>query len=659
MKHGSDSAIVATGRQRLEASDCVIAVSLLALAALLRFNDLGDLGFYGDEETTAYAARAVAEGEAPHMPSGMPYQRALPYSWLAGLTARYLGTDEELAYRFPAAVAGSLTAPVLFLLALPLIGRRAAFFAALLLDLSEWHVLTSREARMYAPFLLFFTASGLFALRWSASGAKRHVLGALACAVAAMTFQPLAAFASLAFVVPLVVTATNAVSPGRAMMAALAVAAACLAYTQLVELPPYAAWKALHDVSRSGPTSTTPWWQPGGLSLSALEIAGAVVGLLVGLASGSLLARNGLPPRSWIIRLAVVLAAAATGAMVGMGQFYGAALFVLILLLVDGRTVPELVRRTWLLLVILAVLGTGALALHFTSSASVYGALRASVALPFPYLAYFADLFPGLIAMLIAIATVAAFRRGVLAEHRTARVFGLLTLLPIAAMGLVSQWGGIRYLLACYPFMLLTAAVALDSLGGLLAARIPRWRHEQITWLLGTSVIASGLLGGHGVPQALRAMNLTYGPVAAPLALGFDIYPDHQGAGRFVAARLRTDDLVVAEDSLEQRWYVGRVDYWLLNEIASAPFLYRNADGYLRDIYVNSAAATPEVLEELTAETARRIWVITSAETHGRLDYYLTDAQRRWLDVVQRQAPAYAGADGVTRVYCINCEQSP
>lgn len=640
-------------------ANIVIAVTLFVLAAILRLHDLGDLGFYGDEETTSYAARAVAEHESPHMPSGMPYQRALPYSLMAGLAARYFGTDAEFGYRLPAAIAGSLTVPVLFLLSLPLVGRRGALFAALLLCLSEWHILTSREARMYAPFLLCFTAAALLALRWSTSNSLRHLLGALLLAALAMTFQPLAALVAFAFLLPVIVTGAGAVTPWRAVLAAIAVAAMSLAYTELIELKPYDAWKALQDVSSEGPTSTTPWWQPGGVTLGVPGLLCAIVGLLLGAWAGVRLTGDVATGGSRLSRLAVVCSAAITGALLAIGQLHGAALFALMLLLISGQTLPELMRRAWPMLAGLVILGAGMFAVRLATSASLYAAVRASVALPFPYLGFFAEMFPGLIALLLVMALVAVFRRGVLAGNPSLRVIGLLALLPMVVMGLVSQWGGMRYLLASYPFMLLVAAVALERIGHWIASRWPGLPRERTAWVAGTIVIASGVLGGHGLPQAFRAMHLTYGPVADPLALGFDIYPDHRGAGRFVASQLQADDIVVAEDSLQQRWYVGRVDYWLRNEIASAPFLYRHKDGHLRDIYVNSAAATPAVLDALDAKAPQRIWVITSGETHGRLDYYLTERQQDWLERVgNTHPPRYEGADGVTRVYCVNCDDA-
>src|SRR5207247_11442803 len=42
---------------------------------------LGALGFYGDEDLSVLAARAVVDGQGSRMPSGMPYRRALPLTW--------------------------------------------------------------------------------------------------------------------------------------------------------------------------------------------------------------------------------------------------------------------------------------------------------------------------------------------------------------------------------------------------------------------------------------------------------------------------------------------------------------------------------------------------------------------------------------------------
>src|SRR5207247_8417779 len=58
-----------------------IAIALTLVAAGPRFYRLGALGFYGDEDLSVLAARAVVDGQGSRMPSGMPYRRALPLTW--------------------------------------------------------------------------------------------------------------------------------------------------------------------------------------------------------------------------------------------------------------------------------------------------------------------------------------------------------------------------------------------------------------------------------------------------------------------------------------------------------------------------------------------------------------------------------------------------
>ncbi|MCL7983150.1 MAG: hypothetical protein M8862_11555, partial [marine benthic group bacterium] len=121
----------------------LLVVSVLALTAggaALRLQDLGSPGFFGDEETTALAARSLAEGHGSAMPSGMPYRRALPYTWLNALSASQFGLDEELGYRVPAALIGAATVPLMYGVGAAIGGPATGMTAALLLASSGWHL---------------------------------------------------------------------------------------------------------------------------------------------------------------------------------------------------------------------------------------------------------------------------------------------------------------------------------------------------------------------------------------------------------------------------------------------------------------------------------------------------------------------------------------
>ena len=134
---------------------------LVLCAIFVRFVELGALGFYGDEETTAYAASSLVENGAAEMPSGMAYRRATSFTWLNGIAVSALGSENESSYRVVAASFGVFTV-ILLLIGLPAhVSLSVAFLSATLLTFSEWHIVISRYARMYSPFLFLYLASSL------------------------------------------------------------------------------------------------------------------------------------------------------------------------------------------------------------------------------------------------------------------------------------------------------------------------------------------------------------------------------------------------------------------------------------------------------------------------------------------------------------------
>jgi mannosyltransferase len=162
---------------------------VLALAAFLRFYDLGEESLWVDElyslsfvsAENAAEVVALARDEDTHPPG---YFLVLHY-W------RALAGESEVALRFPSAVAG-----VLSVLAVYLLGRRlyshaeglaAAFFMAVL----RWPVHYSQDARSYSLLLLFSTLTAYFwwgcfrGLRGSGrlpmGEAVGYVLSAVAC----------------------------------------------------------------------------------------------------------------------------------------------------------------------------------------------------------------------------------------------------------------------------------------------------------------------------------------------------------------------------------------------------------------------------------------------------------------------------------------------
>lgn len=91
----------------------------------------------------------------------------------------------EVSLRFPSAIAGALTVPLVFLAGRQLVGASAAFLAALLVAVSPLHVDLSREARTYALTLALFVGSlaAMMATERRASRPRALLSGLLAGAV--------------------------------------------------------------------------------------------------------------------------------------------------------------------------------------------------------------------------------------------------------------------------------------------------------------------------------------------------------------------------------------------------------------------------------------------------------------------------------------------
>ncbi len=636
----------------------LITLILTIAAALPRFYQLGELGFYGDEETTAMPALSVSEGHGARMPSGMPYRRAIPFTWLNAISARLFGQDQELSYRVPAAILGTLTIPLLFLMSRPLFGTATALIAALLLSFSEWHILTSREARMYAPFLFFYLATGFTIWRWVSSGHLLYLMSAMALFAITVSLHTLGMLAVIFALIPLGFIGWSRISPFRLLIfSALAAAASHLYSHYYVYLGSHSWAEKQGNVAKelgnivADPTTT---WLPVMLATTPVLTS---VSSLSGAILGAYIARLSTPKNNQtgtLIRtIGIYILAILFGVFLCTAQLFGAALIGLVFLLLlpdSGNTIFRKIKIPLGLMAPFPLIWIASNILQF----GLFKGLKLLVSFPFPYPVFMLQMFPGVLLLFVAIAIFTALRR--LHPGENALVASILAvLLPVIAIGMVSSWGGIRYLIETYPFILLLAAAGLVKLLDSMRYLVKPWnKHFTLVAAIGLSL--SGILGGHGLPQTLHALNLKYGEKADPLILTYPYYPDHQAPGLFVRDKLKADDIVIAEDSLEQWWYVRKVDYWLRDPVKHRAFLHLDQNDVMRDNYVNSIAITDDILASLKMITKQRIWLITSGETAYKRGYYLNDAQLEWLSTIEKtHVPAFIGRDGVTKVYCLNC----
>lgn len=626
----------------------VLVLLLAVLAAPQRFMGLDRLSFIGDEETSAFPVRALAEGRGNVMPTGMEYRRALPLTHVNAAVASRFGVDNRWSYRISSAVAGVVSVPVVYGAARAFVGPHAALVAGVAVAFSEWHILFSRMGRMYVPFLLFYVLSGWMLWSWvRRNDTWRLVLG-IAAFAGATSLHALAIFA-LQFPIVGLAFAGAAVSPWIVLVTVAALGVPAWLYTRWSEIP-YGQWA--DPVPNAGLDIGALASSPEVWVATLLGAAGVALGLW---AARSLVGRHDSsewPARGWVLA-----AGAAGGLALSLGQWWGAALCAAGLLLVRREARLPWVRDAIRPLSVLLALGIGQ-AVYAVWSLGVSEGVKSLLRVPFPYPAFMVPQFPVFMAVFALVCAYLVLRPPPDQGERElgVRSAALVALLTIAGIGVASSWGATRYLFHMYPFLVMVAAWGMvEGVGRVVGRLAPVAPERSRGWATAAclGLVLIGVDRGHGVPITLEMVNMTHGQATEPATHVFDIRPDHAGPGRYVAERLDARDLVVAEDPLQQTWYVGRVDYWLRHPDHTPGAVFRDEDGNLRDIYVGGRWPTHrDPLDEALASAQGRVWILTSAETVEERD--LTDDQRSWLDEIRRlHAPVHVGRDGVTTVYCV------
>lgn len=631
----------------------LLVVLLTIIAALPRFYNLGELGFYMDEETTAFASRSLAETGTPQMPSGMPYYRSLPHTWLNSISASTFGLDNEFSYRLSGAVLGTLTIPLLFLLARPFTGTAIAFLAALLLGLSEWHIITSRQARMYAPFLFFYIAGSFSILHWAKKDSLKNLILAALLFLVAASFHNIGVFLALIPLIALFIKDYASTPQFKLILFSIISGVSTYLYGEIFVGGPYQEWKQAYGIGVAEVSSHTSLLQ--NYSASGLQMVQGAIGLFLGiwLAMASTFEDQSNGKEIRILSryiLSIMLATTAS-----TGQLHGAFLSALMLLLLYPHPLPDYVKATLKPLLAIAVIATIATALAIMDSGLV-GGIKSLLMFPYPNWITLFTLSAGLTLAFIA-TMLYLVSKDKTTDTTEIRTLLIVSLFPLILVGIFMKWAAARYLIQAYPFILIVISYALFSTARFFLKN--RTQHAHIAAFTLTSlIILSGTLGGHGILSAYKVATAGYGDNLNEAALIFPFYPDHKTPGEYVATHRNSGDIVIAEDVLEQRWYAGNIDYWLREYIddTGGKFMYKGKDNNFHDIYINSTMATAEILKTITNNKTRKIWLITSGETHNQRGLYLREDQRHWLENIESNNRAiFTGKDDITKVYCINC----
>ena len=617
-------------------------ILITAVAVTIRFSGLGDLGFFGDEETTSFAARSLAEGHGAAMPSGMPYRRALPITWLSAVVTKGLGVEAELAYRFVPAAVGTIAIPLMFLAGRQLAGTGAGIIAALLLALSGWHIVWSRTARMYAPLVTALIAFFCLVLKWKETGQNRYLVGAAIMYLTGVLLHR-AGVAVVLFPILLATTRNgDKVKSRDAIVVAAMLGVAGLLLSDLFIGRPFGEWA---NVVGADPLAGGQVSAGSGLVLWALGLVGGVLGLVWSFRIGMR-----YPERTErTLRLALAITGTLTAAAAFSGYLWTAITLAICWLVMvrviptDARVLPPATAVG--VTVVAALLGS---AVRLAGSGSSWRTLAFT---PFPYLPYLGTMLPLTILSFLITAGALSYLEPRKNDQalRASVVFVMIYALFVGFNGPYAPW---RYLFPMYPWILLTIAAGIWWAAEVAISRFSRLSAPGVIAALSLIIVLGGI-GGHGIPAARQVLEVGYGVRVPWYDQGLSGRPDHKGAGLFVREAIEPGDIVIAEDPLQQRWYVGRVDFWLRSLADAEMYVNRDDKGKLHDIYVWSELMTELPDSTWLNQPDRNVWLITSLETDTRRDLYLSEDQRQWLSRVENSmTPAHLSRDGVTAVYC-------
>lgn len=614
-------------RARSDAHTLLMLALIVLAGAVLRFWGLGAVGLHGDEKTMALPVMNLVEHGEPLMPSGMFYPRAVGQLYLMAGSVMAFG-QSEWALRLPSVLCGLLLIVLTWKVGTrfltPLWSLSLAAAVAFLPSFIE----DSQTARMYVFLVTCVAGYMAFVFAWERSGRVGYLVAAVLTMWVGIQFHTLAIFAAFLVLLPGLLRAdTRTFWQGAGAFALIVLGFATInwlighAYPHTVESDAGAVANGPH-------AAVVP-------HLGRLWLAVAVLPAV-------LFAR-------WVV--------------VGRGGMAA-------LLLLTGALVAE-VALAWHLAVLLTVVG-----LVFARRAGLLAPLRLSVffavsvaigvaegvflvthaagspqqmlgvMLGWPSVWPFIAIAEYSTVVMLAATGALACGLWLLAHRRAAPDYVLLLVLgvwvPLLMIGLMKWNIPSRYAAAQIVPLLVAGFAALQALvaWGMRRARETR---PAVAWVPGLAVLAFLLV-------------VNPAQVVAAVTSGYASHPDHKGAAEFVA-RLHPGprDIIIAEDVLQQTYYLGHVDYWLVNKQVAAPFMHK-VNGRWLDFYTDTPLiGTGSELERLVDEPNRgAIYVIGSGENQsdGR------GLMRAFGIAEALHSPpfrlVYQGRDGFTQVWKVD-----
>ncbi len=567
-----------------------LLTTILAAGCFLRFWGLDSVGLHGDEETMAMAVAGILKEGVPILPSGMFYPRGLTQLYLMALSVSVFG-ESEWALRLPSAICGIALIGICYF-----VGRRflrqewnLAFVAAVAL-LPEL-VIYSQTARMYIFLVTCVAATMALVFVWERTDRIKWLVAATGVLILGMDMQVLAVSALLIFLLPGLVRC----DARRFLQGVCASAVAIVAFAVingLVEaqypVPPPEFTASLPTPSSMGSDVSRDLSTGMGVLLWSLL---GVFAFLCWRVARSLPARLGVPAGVLLI----------AGALLQFALFYHMAVLCYVAGGAFSLRSEEPATRRWLgvLLLCAAIVAIVHAAWLAPEAETVVRLVGAMIGQPsvWPYVR---------VAQLSVAAGVvcgALLGWGVwqLARSRSVPDYWLLAVslvwAPVFVLGMFAWNVPPRYTAVALVPMIVSAFAALQAASDKLIRGRP---HRAQTFA-----------------AALAAVCIVNPAEAADrIHAGYRLFPDHKGTAEFLKSQnIQDDDIILAEDVLQQTYYLGKVDYWLIGPAVARKYVM-SKEGEVVDFYTGTPVIVSEAMLDvvLLENPNKRIFVVVSGE---------------------------------------------
>ncbi len=137
----------------------IILLLVCTYALVVRFKNIGVLSYWGDDGQTFLGTFEILKYGYPKLPSGNIFYHTIFHYYLRVIPSLIFGIN-EVSLRFPSALFGTLTIPLIFIFIKDLLNNKyIALLTSIIIAFNAWQIEFSREIRQYSEFQFFYLLS--------------------------------------------------------------------------------------------------------------------------------------------------------------------------------------------------------------------------------------------------------------------------------------------------------------------------------------------------------------------------------------------------------------------------------------------------------------------------------------------------------------------